>query len=75
MDTDSFILSVKTPDITPYMKKNAEFFDCSAYSQNHQLYSETNKKIPGKFKDEMGDSHLSEIIFFVSKSIHTQEVS
>ncbi len=67
MDTDSFILSIATKDITPYIKKNAEFFDCSAYSQNHPLYSETNKKIPGKFKDEMGDSHLSEIISLCPK--------
>ncbi len=67
MDTDSFILSIESADIYPYIQKNSQFFDCSDYPKNHPLYSEVNKKVPGKFKDEMSGTFITEGVFICSK--------
>ena len=34
------------------MKENSDIFYTSNFPTNHFLYSDKNKKIPGKFKDE-----------------------
>ena len=51
-DTDSFCLEIQTPDVYADMKENSDIFDTSNFPTNHFLYSDKNKKIPGKFKDE-----------------------
>jgi len=67
MDTDSFILSVETPDIYPYLEKNSTYFDNSDYPQTHRLHSLTNKKVPGKFKDEMPGKQIHKFISICPK--------
>ncbi len=67
MDTDSFILSIESPDIIPYIKKNSKYFDCSDYPTNHPLYSIENKKVPGKFKDEMPGIQIQEFLSICPK--------
>ena len=52
MDTDSFILSVNTKDIIKDLKKLADIFDFSDLDENHELFSNKNKKVIGKFKIE-----------------------
>lgn len=52
-DTDSLLFYVETDDVYGDMKRNATFFDFSEYPQNHDLYSQANRKVPGKFKDEV----------------------
>ena len=52
MATDSFILSVKTNDINRDLKNLEDLFDFSNIDENHELYSEKNKKVLGKFKIE-----------------------
>lgn len=44
----------QTEDLYQDMIQNKELFDTSNYPQNHFLYSETNKKVVGKMKDETG---------------------
>ena len=52
MDTDSFVLSVNTKDIIKDLKNLEDMFDFSNLEKNHELFSNKNKKIIGKFKIE-----------------------
>ena len=52
MDTDSFVLSVNTKDIIKDLKNLEDIFDFSNLDKNHELYSNRNKKVIGKFKIE-----------------------
>ena len=52
MDTDSFILSVNTKDIIKDLKNLEDIFDFSNLDENHELFSNKNKKVIGKFKIE-----------------------
>ena len=53
MDTDSFVLSVNTKDIIKDLKKKLEnIFDFSNLDKNHELFSNKNKKVLGRYKIE-----------------------
>ena len=52
MDTDSFVLSVNTNDITKDLKNLEDIFDFSNLDKNHELFSNKNKKLLGLFKLE-----------------------
>ena len=52
MDTDCFILSVNTKDIIKSIKNFQDIFDFSNLDENHELFSNKNKKVIGKFKIE-----------------------
>ena len=52
IDTDAFILSINTKDIIKDLKNLENIFDFSNLDKNHDLYSEKNKKVIGKFKLE-----------------------
>ena len=56
MDTDGIKYHIKTDDIYKDMNENINIFDTSNYPSNHPsgIKSGVNKKVPGKFKDEMG---------------------
>ena len=47
MDTDSFVLSVKTKDITKDSKNLEDIIDFSNLDKNHDLFSNKNKKLFG----------------------------
>ena len=49
MDTDSFVLSVNTKDIIKDLKNLEDIFDFSNLNQNHELFSNKNKKVIGFF--------------------------
>ena len=53
MDTDSFIYEVKTKDLFDDMLAMLEYLDTSDYPPSHPCFSVANKKVLGKFKDEM----------------------
>ena len=44
------ILSMNTKNIIKHLKNLEDFFDFSDLDQNHELFSEKNKKVVGKFK-------------------------
>ncbi len=67
MDTDSFILKIKTQDLEDDLYKLQDFFDFSKYPQDHKLFNSKNKKVPGKFKDELGSIEMTEFIALRSK--------
>ena len=61
-DTDSFIAQVETDDIYKDMLENKDLYDFSEYPTNHLNYNITNKKVLGKFKDEMKSKIITEFI-------------
>ena len=61
-DTDSFIIQVETDDIYKDMFKDKNLYDFSEYPKNHPNYDITNKKVLGKFKDEMKSLIITEFI-------------
>ena len=52
IDTDGMILSMKTKDIIKDLKNLEDIFDFSNLDENHELFSNKNKKVIGKFKIE-----------------------
>ena len=61
-DTDSLIVHVQTDDLYKDMALNADLYDTSNYPADHPLFSTANKKIIGKFKDELGGQLLTEFV-------------
>ena len=61
-DTDSLIIQVKTNDIYKDMFENKDKYDFSEYPKDHPNYDISNKKILGKFKDEMKSLIITEFI-------------
>ena len=52
LDTDGMILSMKTKGIIKDLKNLEDIFDFSNLDENHELFSNRNKKVIGKFKIE-----------------------
>ena len=52
MDCDSFILSIKSENIIEDLKNLEDISDFSDIDENHELYSNKNEKVVGKFKIE-----------------------
>ena len=61
-DTDSFILHVETDDVYKDIKDNQSQYDTSNHNNKHFLFSNENKKVLGKFKDELGGVPISEYV-------------
>ncbi|XP_048256619.1 uncharacterized protein LOC125382162 [Haliotis rufescens] len=74
-DTDSLFLHIHAPPhetlLDPYifMKQNLHLFDTSNYDQNDPkgLYSNENKKVTGKMKDEAAGKIILEFVGLKSK--------
>ena len=68
MDTDSFVLSVNTKDIIKDLKNLEDIFDFSNLDENHELFSNKNRKVIGKFKIETPKNiWIDEFLCFRSK--------
>ena len=52
MDCDSFVLSIETQNIINDLKNLEDLFDFSNLDKNHELFSNKNRKVVGKFKIE-----------------------
>ena len=52
IDTDGMILSMKTENVIKDLKNLENIFDFSNLDENHELFSNKNKKVFGKFKIE-----------------------
>ena len=52
IDTDGMILSMKTKDIIKDLKNLENKFDFTNLEENHELFSNKNKKVIGRFKIE-----------------------
>ena len=61
-DTDSYVIQTFTDDIYEDWKEINEYMDFSGYDKNHQCFDPTNKKVLGKFKDEMDGKIVANFI-------------
>ena len=61
-DTDSLTYHITAEDLYQDMKEDQHLYDTSNYSKDHFLFSEVNKKVIGKFKDETGGLPIVEWI-------------
>ena len=61
-DTDSVIVHIKTDDVYADMANHLDKYDISNYPTDHPLYSTANKKVIGKFKDELNGMIMTEFI-------------
>lgn len=62
-DTDSFILEIETDDIYKDISNDIDMFDTSDYPYPNEYGIELkNKKVPGKFKDELNGKILTEFV-------------
>ena len=52
MDTDSAVLCVNTKNIIKDLKNLEDFFNFSNLDENHELFSNKNKKVTAKFEIE-----------------------
>ena len=59
-NTDSFVIGIKTNNIYKDVFKNKDLYDFSEYPTNHANYSLKNKKVLGKFKDELNGKIINE---------------
>ena len=63
MDTDSFIMSIKTNDFYKDISNDVEKrFDTSNYEVNRPLPTGKNKKVIGLMKDELGGKIITEFV-------------
>ena len=63
MDTDSFIINIKTEDFYKDISENVmERFDTSNYICNRPLPINVNKKVVGLMKDELGGGIITEFV-------------
>ena len=68
MDTDSFIFEVIEENFNDIRFKHKEHFDLSNFLKDSKYYDITNKKAPGKMKDEYPGKNIDEVIALKSKS-------
>lgn len=61
-DTDSLTYHIKTEDVYADMKADRELYDTSDYPKDHPLFSADNKKVIGKFKDELNGKAMMEFV-------------
>ena len=63
MDTDSFIMNIKTEDFYKDIANDVEKrFDTSNYEVDRQLSTGKNKKVIGLMKDELGGRIITEFV-------------
>ena len=61
-DTDSYVIKVETNDLYEDFKDINDYMDFSDYPPEHPNYDKTNKKVLGKFKDEMNGKIITHFI-------------
>ena len=70
MDTDSFIVHVKTDDIYKNIAENVETrFDTSNYEIDRPLPMGKNKQVIGQMKDEVSGQIMKKLFWIKSKKI------
>ena len=67
-DTDSFVTHIKTDDIYEDFKDISKHMDYSGYDKAHKCYDPINKKVLGKFKDEVDGKIITHFIGLKPKS-------
>ncbi|XP_068737901.1 uncharacterized protein [Montipora capricornis] len=66
-NTDSLTYEIETSDVYQDFWNDKDKFDNSDYPENSPFYSNTNKKVIGKFKDEAAGIPITEFVGLRSK--------
>ena len=66
-DTDSLMYEIQTENIYDDMGDQHDEYDTSDYPPTHKIYSKTNTKVVGKFKDELNGVAAVEFVGLRSK--------
>ena len=66
-NTDSLAYEIKSKNVDEEFFKSKDLFNFSNYSKDSKFYDESNKKVIGKMKDEMGGFIIDEFIGLKSK--------
>ncbi len=66
-DTDSLCYHIETEDVYKDMQEQKDLYDFSDYPKDHFLFSNANKKVVGKFKDESNGCPITEFVGLRSK--------
>ena len=61
-DTDSYVIKVETDDLHGDFKEINDYMDFRDCPPEHPNYDKTNKKVLGKFKDEMNGKIITHFI-------------
>jgi len=61
-DTDSLCYEIETEDLWADWKPHMDLFDFSDNAKDHPLYSDANKKVIGKFKEEYKCEPIEEFV-------------
>ena len=61
-DTDSFLLEIETEDVYKDMAAEKHLYDTRNYPKEHPLYTEVNKKVLGKMKDECAGTPIEDVV-------------
>jgi hypothetical protein len=61
-DTDSLVYHIFTDDLYADLDAHREYFDFSGYPNNHPLFSDENKMVVGKMKDESASGIITEYV-------------
>ena len=69
MDTDSFIIHIKTKDVYEDIADDVKKrFNTSNYKVNRPLPTEKNKNVIGLMKDEIGGKNMTELVSLIPKT-------
>ena len=71
IDTDSFIMHIKTDDFYKDISADKDlWFDTSNFTKNYNrpLEIDKNKKVLGKFKDEIGGKIMTKFVALITKT-------
>jgi len=61
-DTNSLLLEIKTNEIYKDIESNKNLYDTSDYPKEHPLYSNANKQVLDKMKDEPAGTTIAECV-------------
>ena len=61
-DADSLVYHIYTDDLYADLAAHREYFDFSGYPHDHLLFSEENKMVVGKMKDESAGGIITEYV-------------
>ena len=70
-DTDSFIYGITGLSFYEKMLKHKEHIDLSNFPKGSKYFSNDNKKVPGKMKDEYAGKIIYESEFFLKSKIYS----
>ena len=73
IDTDKFVLSLNTKDIIKDLKIWKDVFNFSYLDENHEIFSNNNRRLLGKFKTETPKNNWIDEFFGLRSKMYAFE--